>query len=211
MHDSVELERWSTLDLIWRNAWASLVRGATDRKDAFHTMSVATLREDAAGNIAPTVRTVVVRKAEQEATTVLFHTDVRSAKFDELALHPQCSLLFYDVKRQLQIRLQTHATLHSTDALADERWAKSAVLSRRCYCGEETPGAASDVMTSGLTEELLRDNLTEEESLVGRKNFAVVECRVSEMELLIISFQGHRRARFRVEQGRTVVQTWLVP
>jgi pyridoxamine 5'-phosphate oxidase len=217
MNDRVELERWSDLEAIWNNAWSALVRGGADRKDAFHTMSVATLGVDSArGLLLPRVRTVVLRKTLPETATLLFHTDTRSAKTTEMTVHPQCSLLLYDPKRQMQIRLEALATLHTADALADEHWANSFVLSRKCYCGEAVPGAESDVMTSGLPNEIAGiagADFDEQQSSVGRKHFAVVECSVYEMEWLCISPDGHRRARFSIDAASGVLSrsVWLVP
>jgi 3-hydroxyisobutyrate dehydrogenase len=234
MNDALELIRWSNLESIHEQIWAALVRGAADRKDEFHTPVVATVRSssDDTGKgtgivTSPEMRVVVLRKAIPESREVWFHTDTRTEKMNDLRANPRCSLLFYHPRKQFQIRVAAIATLHTDDAVADVQWERTALASRRCYCGEETPGAASAEMSSGLPPFLRTRQPSVEESMAGRVNFGVVRCVVQRIEWLLLHHEGHRRAEFsytisddknseinKISSDNTQMtmhSTWLVP
>jgi pyridoxamine 5'-phosphate oxidase len=225
MYDEAELQRWSHLDDIHANVWAALVRGANDRKDEFHTPTVATIR-----NAAPELRTVVLRKALAETGELWFHTDARAGKIADLRANPSLAWHFYHPKKQYQLRVRTRAVLHSVPAdgtgtsvasdntsIAAIQWEHTQLLSRRCYCGDDAPGMPASQMTSGLPDALLERQPTPDESEAGRKHFVVVQCVVEEIEWLLLHYAGHRRALFRynarTEAPSAVLAsaTWLVP
>jgi pyridoxine/pyridoxamine 5'-phosphate oxidase len=205
MNAPFELEQWSNLDSIYRHIWAALVRGAADRKDEFHLPVVATIR-----NGVPEQRVVVLRKAIEDERELWFHTDIRSAKVRDIRARSTCSLLFYHARKQFQVRVLASASIHDSDAVAKQQWERTSLTSRRCYCGEETPGEVVEKMTSGLPAFLHERQPTPDESEEGRKHFAVVRCTVQSLEWLLLHHAGHRRAKF--EYGNDAIrQTWLVP
>jgi pyridoxamine 5'-phosphate oxidase len=130
------------------HAWATLVRGAADRRHAFHTPSVATIGEDG----GPRVRAVVLRGVEPATRTLRFHTDARSAKARELVADPRIAIHAYDAGAKLQLRLEGQATLHRHDAVAEAAWAATRPFSRACYRVATAPGTPADDPLSALTE-----------------------------------------------------------
>ncbi|MCS6989522.1 MAG: pyridoxamine 5'-phosphate oxidase family protein [Chloroherpetonaceae bacterium] len=198
------LEQDLSLDALLANAWRSLEEGARNRKHVFHLGVVATVRGD-----APSVRTVVLRKAIAETRTLVFHSDKRSEKIAELRANPNVSWLFYDPNLRVQLRLAGVATLHFDDELADLQWKNSKLTSRRCYISLP-PLTKLDKAASGLPEWLLHRIPTLEESEAGRENFAVVETRIHSLDWLWLNSTGHRRARFVWRDGE-LDASWVAP
>lgn len=176
-----------------------LVRGAADRRHAFHTPSVATIGRDG----APRVRTVVLRAAEPATRTLRFHTDRRSGKAAELAADPRVSLHAYGAGEKLQLRLDGRATLHRDDAVADAAWAATRPFSRACYRLAAAPGQAASDPYAALAE-------AGEGPEAGREAFSAVTVAVERMEVLYLAAAGHRRALFDW-RGGTLAASWLVP
>lgn len=118
------------------NAWTCLQTGATNRRSAFHTMTVATLQEDG----WPALRTVVLRRFERPLRQVTFHTDIRSRKYAELLRRPHFAAHFYDPGFKVQLRLQCLAALHHDDEVSRVAWAEARPMSRECYGQAISPG-----------------------------------------------------------------------
>lgn len=181
------------------HAWAMLVRGAADRRHAFHTPTVATIGRDG----APRVRTVVLRGADPAARTLRFHTDARSAKAAELAADPRIAIHAYDAGAKLQLRLEGIAALHRDDGVADAAWAATRPFSRACYRLATAPGTPADDPLTALAE----DGAGEE---AGRDAFVAVTVAVARLEMLHLAATGHRRSAF-AWRGGELAATWLVP
>ncbi|MEM0983490.1 MAG: pyridoxamine 5'-phosphate oxidase family protein [Planctomycetota bacterium] len=195
-----------SLETILDDCWADLVRGKADRKHAYHLPVIATVDPDG----LPAARTVVLRAADRDAGELRFHTDARSPKLKHLGARPTVLWHFYDKGSKRQLRVRSIATIHTDDALADEAWANTRLMSRRCYLAPAPPSTESDTPTPNLPTEFESRDPTKEESEAGRANFAVVTTRVDEIDWLWLRHQGHLRARFtRTDGGYT--STWLEP
>jgi pyridoxamine 5'-phosphate oxidase len=159
---------------LFRSTLAMLLDGVARRDAPMHTASVATVGTDG----SPQVRTVVVRAVDED---------------------PRISLCLYDAAEKIQIRINARATIHQTDALADERWNRSAHYSRVCY---RVGAAPSSTQTTDETVTPLHTD--------GRENFTVVACHFQSIERLHLRADGHQRCRFdRI--GTDWQATWLAP
>ncbi len=181
------------------HAWAMLVRGAADRRHAFHTPSVATIGRDG----GPRVRTVVLRGAEPATRTLRFHTDARGNKAAELAADPRIAVHAYDAGAKLQLRLDGRATLHRDDEVAAAAWAATRPFSRACYRVATAPGTPADDPVAALAEH-------GEGAEAGRAAFVAVTVAVERLEMLHLAASGHRRSAFDWRGGE-LAATWLVP
>jgi pyridoxamine 5'-phosphate oxidase len=186
------------MDAVLVNAWALLGRGVADRRHGFHHPAIA--NSGLSGE--PRNRIVILRAADSTQRTIRFHTDRRSAKYDELANDPRVSALFYDAGDRVQLRCEGKAFLHDHDAVADAAWLSSQRMSRVCYGTMPAPGA---VMMTGGDFALPQ---TEAELLAGRANFVAVVIVVDIIEWLFLRHGGHRRARFDLVTG---ARNWLAP
>lgn len=188
-------------------AWKLLERGASNRKDDFHTTVLATIGADG----APETRTVVFRKVLRESRILMCHADWRSPKVAEIKQDARVSWLFYHVEEKLQLRIRGRASIHTNDELANVQWQNSALFSRRCYCGD-APGTEKDLPSSGLPEFLVdREPTAEESEQFGRRNFVVVSSTIDEIDVYELYVKGHRRSLFAWNEAGELETRWLTP
>ncbi len=185
-----------TLDGILDDCLTELRAGVKAAAHAWHTAVLATV-----DNGRPSARTVVVRYVADDMTRIVCHTDARSAKCGQLLTTPAASWLLYDASRKIQLRLSGPAELHSDDSLADRRWSESRLGSRRCYLAA-APGSELDAPTSPLPVDLRDRRPDADEAQPGRSNFAVIVGHVDRLDWLLLTADGHRRARFAYRAGR---------
>lgn len=188
-------------------AWKKLVNGSVKKKNGFRTMCVGTV--DA--NNTSAIRIVVNRKVDEVHKTIYFHTDNRSRKHKDLIKDNRISLLFYDARQRVQIVVKAHATLHTNDALSNDRWKATSPQARLGYMTLEPPNTRSDQQTLGYKERFAITKPTDEESNPFEKNFTVVACKVYELEFLFLDFHGNRKANFYYENGIATDCFWAVP
>ncbi|HSP24801.1 MAG TPA: pyridoxamine 5'-phosphate oxidase family protein, partial [Saliniramus sp.] len=130
-------------------------------------------------------------------------TDLRGAKVAEIRREPRVALHVYDPRAKFQVRVEGRASLHFDDALADDAWDATRLMSRACYATEPEPGTPlDDVGAFHIPSE-------EDEINAGRANFCVVLIRAATIETLFLDHAGHRRALFRHGAGRE--PRWLTP
>ncbi|MEO0601593.1 MAG: pyridoxamine 5'-phosphate oxidase [Myxococcota bacterium] len=190
------------LDDTLRTIWQLIGRGAADRRHGFHWPVVCTIGAGAAEG-----RVVVLRGADPATRRVWFHTDIRSAKIEQL---DGLSWMFYDPKARMQVRIHGTTTL-AGDATADREWDGLPASSRRTYLVEPAPGTAlGDQWSSGRPEADADRLPSPSETAPARANFAVVVTVVHRLESLKLGRAGHERARFEW-LGDELHATWLVP
>jgi pyridoxamine 5'-phosphate oxidase len=80
-------------------AKAELIRSNADRRHPFRFFWLGTT------GVFPEVRTVVKRKTEADLS-VIFFTDARSPKMEQMQKDPRVSALFYHPKKMLQVRIR---------------------------------------------------------------------------------------------------------
>jgi pyridoxamine 5'-phosphate oxidase len=194
------------LDAIRTDIWTRWTRGGADRRSPFHTPVVASVRMDG----APEQRVMVLRKADPLAATLRFHTDLRSAKVEELRQSPVVSVVGYDPQAKVQIRASGIAAIAHDGTMSNAAWAATSISGRRCYLADPAPGTASPVATSGLPSPFDQTMPTLVESEAGRANFAVLLVTVDRLEWLYLAASGHRRAAF-TRDGDAWRGRWLVP
>ncbi|MBC7508856.1 MAG: pyridoxamine 5'-phosphate oxidase family protein [Ferruginibacter sp.] len=194
------------LEGLQKDCWNRLLNGSLRYKDAFHTVAVGNLNQHGIN-----LRTVVLRKVWAAKKQLAFYSDTRSGKWVDLQHQNKVSFLFYDAPANLQIRLSGTATLHQTDAVADEAWADTRMGSRKVYLATPGPSTIIPIPASGIPVALETMDSTPEESIEGRKNFGVVVTNVNWMEWLWLNSKGHRRAVFKNSADGTISQDWLIP
>lgn len=192
---------------ILADCWTTLRRGAADRRHPFHLPTLATVGP--AGQ--PEARTVVLRVCDDERRTLSFHTDRRSPKAIHLTERPACAWLFYNPGDRVQLRVAATATVHTDDAHADAAWARTHLMSRRCYLAPHPPSEPAPAPSPNLPDWAANDALTADNTAHARDHFAFVQTTVTEIDWLILHHAGHRRARFRFGAGGRVETTWLQP
>ncbi|QIP13967.1 pyridoxamine 5'-phosphate oxidase [Spirosoma aureum] len=193
-----------TLASLEHESWQQLDSAPESEDGPFKTMIVATCTDHRAD-----ARMVVLRQVDTTRKYIWFHTDARSEKVMQLEAFPTATLLFWDEKQQIQLRLIVETRLHTDDYVADDQWKALWTGSRKAYLSEQKPGSVQPAPYPGFPEQLGETLPTDAESEAGRKNFAVIECRVLSMEYLHLSRKGQTRAQFQYEPESKMV--WLAP
>ena len=191
---------YDNLDETLRECWRLLSDGVTNRRSAFHTPTLASVREDG----SPTARTIVLRALNPEHRTLRFHTDLRSSKSHEIAAEPRVTLHIYDRERKIQLRIEGLASMHAYDNAAVDAWRATRPFSRLCY--RALPGPGSKLGDPRDIE--VRPDAHDPED--GWENFLAVSVRIDAIEWLYLSARGHRRARFQWHDT-DFTANWLVP
>ena len=179
------------------HAWNMLVTGAKNRRVPFHLATVATVTSDG----QPKARIVVLRDCDREQRVLRFNTDRRSPKFDQLAVHPQAEMVFYDEYEKIQLRLQVRIEALPAEE-ADSIWEGTPSYSRECYQVTRAPGTK--------IEDLGEVEFDAEHAGGGRDHFSPMCAHIESIEWLYLSAQKHRRARY-VFTADGVDASWLVP
>jgi pyridoxamine 5'-phosphate oxidase len=197
-----------THEEILTKIFGMLTRGVADRKSPLHTPTLATIGIDG----SPQTRTVVFRKFLPEERILLFHTDTRSPKIDEIKVNPKVAWLFYHPNEKMQFRIRGLATIHSDsdDELKISRWQATWNFGRRCYMGE-APSQVAENVTSGMPETIKHREPTTDESEVGFHNFAVISTKITSIDCLELYAAGNRRSLFTWDENGNLETNWLTP
>ena len=153
-------------------------------------------------------RIVVLRKSDRQKNLLQFHTDYRSSKVNIIKKNNKASLVFYDKKEKIQLRIKVECIINNQNLISEESWKKTQHISRRCYLTDDAPGTISNNPTSGMISKLEDFEYTMEQSEDGYKNFTVIQCKIQSIEWLYLAAKGHRRAKFDIEKKE---ETWLIP
>lgn len=186
-----------------QDCWNRLVTGASKSRTPYHTPSIATLANDEVS-----LRTVVLRKTLPSERELRFHTDIRSPKWDELIINPFISALFYDAEDRIQLRIKGKAVLQNRNDITAKAWETTTLSSRKCYLTLHSPSSFADASTSGLSEDIEKENFTLAESEAGYTNFGIVSIQVESIDWLWLNHAGHRRAFFDYTDGSF---QWMIP
>jgi len=182
----------SSLDAIEAAVWIELSRAARDKSHAWRTPVLATIAGESDGELRADARTIVLREVREEDRALVFFTDARSHKVDQLKVRPAGTLVMWSPALSWQLRCAVHLrAVDDTPEVATlwERIAKSAAA--QDYLSAQAPGSVLD----GISPAQHRD-----------AHFAIVTATVIAIDWLEIDRHGHRRARF--DAGR---RDWRQP
>ncbi|MGD2015632.1 MAG: pyridoxamine-phosphate oxidase [Desulfobacterales bacterium] len=143
----IKKEKWDTLDGVLDKIWLMLKQGAVQSDDPFHWPVLGKKVKEGCS-----LRTVILRQVNMPDRILVFHTDARSAKVQEIMKSSQTSWLFYHPQKKVQLRILANTTLHADDAYADRQWADTSITSRLNYCASQPPGTPIDKPSSGLPD-----------------------------------------------------------
>lgn len=196
----------SSLNLIESDCWKLLTKASHDAKSDFKLPVLASVSADGVSQ-----RIVVLRSVDAEAGHLLIHTDVRSAKIQQLQQNPIASLLFYDKAKKVQLKVTAVATIHTDDAVADQLWQTESATSIKCYLGPLAPGAICSEPEHNLHPEFIESIPDRSQLEVARPNFAAVGFVVKQLDWLQLNRSGNLHAQFTYADDRSMAGTWTAP
>ncbi len=190
-------------DGINQAAWQRLSDAADDPSHPMRLLTLATIDEQG----RPDARILVLRGANSQLRCLWFHTDARSAKAAQLDRCPHACAIGYDPRDGVQLRIRGNVKLHRDSELAERHWEQMEFHVRHLYADPFKPGEA--LMRPDPRMRLHRDQLAADNLAEGRRNFAVIELIIDEIEWLQVSNIGDQRAVMRAADGWQV--TALAP
>ncbi len=149
----------------------------------------------------PNARMVVLRAAYPASRKLLLYTDIRSAKVGEIALNPQVTWVFWDERRQQQLRVRGEAHVCADPEMIREHRQRLPERSRKDYAAPAAPGAP---LRTGET------HAPDDPEVLVMAHFAIVETRVSSVDWLQLGRDGHCRAIFDY-QDQSINARWVTP
>lgn len=157
-----------------------------------------------AENAQPKIRTIVLRDFSLAPASLLFTTDVRSAKVQEMRDNPQVSLLGWDAENSFQLRLEGKAGCVDEGELRRTVWQKLRPAAQQLFYSPDSPGGIlddPDALRSGHASASLAD---------PPENFALIRIMIERVESLDVSSEPHQRREFLL-QANGWTGRWLVP
>lgn len=126
------------LDHLRKEAIDEIKFGFLKKKYPTRHAYLTTLRDD-----FPIPRTVILRDC-LDGINPLFYTDKRSQKIEDLKANTNASVLFYNPKKLVQIRMQGQLKVLSDQELVKKHRQKALSISKKDYTSVVQPGEAID-------------------------------------------------------------------
>ncbi|GIX23095.1 MULTISPECIES: pyridoxamine 5'-phosphate oxidase family protein [Caldimonas] len=170
--------------------WQELAQAARDRQHPWRTPVLATGLSDGAD-----ARVVVLREVDVPTRTLVFYTDTRSGKVDQLRQRPTGTVVMWSAALGWQLRCRVQLSLDTQGVSVSSRWARMKLSpSAQDYLSPLPPGSVIDAPTLATW------------SREERGHFGVIYARIDSLDWLELRPDGHRRARFDAQGAR-----WLQP
>ena len=201
-----ELSANTALSEIHTSIWNLLESSAAENAPGWRLPVLATLTDHGCEQ-----RTVVLRVVDRAHGVLLFHTDVRSSKVEQIRKDGRVSLLFYDHDRSVQLKIRAVASIHQEGELAQSLWEAGTPASLKMYSAPFAPGTICDAFNHNMTESLLGRLPDRHEIESGRINFCAIRVLAQSAEWLRLSQSGHLRASFEYVHGRMESACWVTP
>ena len=180
-----------------------LENGANERDHDFHIMTFCTI-----GKVGVEARSVVLRSFDKDKNIIRFHTDYRSPKLNDIKNNPNTVCLVYSYKLKTQLRIKTLSSIHYEDSIWNASWNSTGLSSRKCYLTKYDPSCNIDKKDDGLPFELKGKTPSLKQSEDGKKNFCVVDNKITEIDYLYLKSSGHERMRLDFSSYRF---SWIAP
>ena len=178
--------RTESLHQLQHACWEELTRATREREHGWRPMTLATMESGRAE-----ARSVILREADPAAYRLVFFTDARSPKLQQIQAHPQGTLLAWCPRLSWQIRLRVALSRETDPHLTMARWERLRLSpSAQDYLSSLAPGAPLSERAS--------------EAQGSREHFAMVNAQVQSLDWLELHPDGHRRAVFDAAGGRWV-------
>lgn len=185
------------LEAIYRDIKGELVRASVDTKHPCRFLSLSTIGTSG----IPESRYIVLRKFIPETHQLIFFTDHRSKKVQELQTNNRATVLGYHPRQKYQLRLKGDCQMNHDNALA-ARYYQEEVRQIKDYNSRYAPGTPVSFWQEG----------NEQKDQIDAEHFTVITFSINEIDWLRLDGKdGHQRARVTITDDHSITSTWLVP
>lgn len=184
-------------------AWQELDAAAKDPHTAFRYLNVCTIDTE----LKPQARMMVLRRTDSAQRLLEFHTDIRSAKWQELAINPAATVLGFCSQARLQLRLQgVFKRYEPASALARQTWQGLSVWTRRSYSGG--PPGEELLFPCDQTQHAESEEIEEG----GQRHLGMLVFKAESLDWFRLERDNNRRARLTYSAtGSLTSFTWINP
>jgi len=130
----------------------------------------------------PDARSIVLREVEAGERQLVFYTDARSPKVQQIASTPEGTLIFWSPRLAWQLRMQVRLAVQESGLAVSSRWAKL-----------QTHAGAAEYLAACAPGSPLDAPLVD---LGTRSHFAMITALVESVDWTETHPEGHRRALF---------------
>ena len=171
-------EYTQSFDILWE--WIS--NAPSQQRHPMRAPTVITTMRD-----IPNARTMILRDVLPDV--LIFFTDRRSPKIQDIQSNPHTTIHTYDAKKKLQIRIRAQTSMIS-DHPQRNRWRSMGLHRFQDYGTALPPGTP------------LHDGSIPPATLeTARENFCILQALVTDIELLKLSRDGHQRVEWKRHDG----------
>jgi pyridoxamine 5'-phosphate oxidase len=181
-------------DEIWDRINQEMKKGADSSKHEFHAFCIANVN-----GLYPESRIVTLRRFDPEKMQIIFHTDIRSPKYNQLKVNSRTISVFYSKLLKMQLKFKANAILHYFNDFMAQRWNETTLQSRRTYLKKHPPGTIITKDDVILDPKFAFKTPEDHQSEIGFKNFAVVELLFYSLEILLLNPCGNECFKFEWE------------
>ena len=175
---------------LFKNELTCLTEALNNSKNLYHTFTLGTIHRNQCET-----RTVVLRNVKTNPLKIYFNADYRSPKVKQIFANSNCSALFYNVSRRVQLRFKAEAKIYHKDEISKSIWLETPLQSRKCYMGDFNPSQSLENWNPNIPLKYLKTDPKKKESELGFKNFCHIELKVLETDLLKLYHDGHIRIK----------------
>ena len=168
--------------LVFQQIKNELINGSIKKGHPFKYFTLSTL-----WNGRPRQRTVVLRKVQPDLQ-LLFYTDKRSSKVEQIKQNPNISALFYHPKKMVQLQVEGHAIVKENPEMLRKIWKSIPSTAKKDYTTVLSPGAKTE--SPSTLEYLTKNNY-----------FCMVEIQPTRLEYLKLGQPHHLRILYSKENG----------
>jgi len=173
---------------IYKREQQYLVEAIKNGSDPHHFFSLSTIRDNNAES-----RMIVLRDVTLSPFKIFFNCDIRSPKANQLQNQNNCTALFYNQERRIQMRLKCNIYLHYNNKLSKKVWENTPFQSRKCYMGSLNPSSELKAWDPNVPPKYIDRDPNEEDSYNGYNNFMHVELEIMYCDILELHYNGHIR------------------
>lgn len=185
------------IDKILSREFSELKKSLGNAKHQYHSFCFSTINSN-----APSIRTVILRDFNKKA--LLFNSDIRSNKIQDIYNNPKVSALFYDKDRRVQLRITGNAEINHQNDISKKIWSKVDLQSRKCYMGPFSPGEKLDDWAPNLPLNYLEKDPSKKDSESGYQNFCSIVFKIDSVEVLELHYDGHIRFMIEYKKNKKI-------
>ena len=167
-----------------KRIWDLLSQGVVNKRTKFHCPTLSTSKKKKINS-----RTVILRKVNKIEKILLFYSDKRAKKIDDIKENKNVVVHVYENRYNLQIQLFGKAFSDFNSKHTRNVWETLNGYSKKNYMSKNNPGS---YLVGANEVKYYKDENN------GYKNFVIISIKIDRIECLQLSREGNQRADFHI-------------